>query len=328
MAAAKNIIVYGAGWIQNMGNAFIQLGSKEALEQAVPGANVHIVDGNDIPVPLSSTVNALNKAGSLPLLHFLKKPEQHRNHAVQARHIKMSDLTKPDAIVFSGVWLSKKFLEAHKKDLLSFKQRGIPIIFNGGGGTNYNQQEYADVKKLLEQIQPFAIISRDEKVYETYKNVIKHVYSGIDVGFFSADALPHPLPFTNKPTVYCFDRGPLPPHLKVHADTILTHHSVPGLRFNTFAHGKTFYSEFADDYLHLYANTHTVYSDRVHACVATLAFGNKAQLIDTTPRAFLFETVGAGAVRQKPVQLDKQLLAQKKQKHVEALRNIFSALSP
>ena len=43
------------------------------------------------------------------------------------------------------------------------------------------------------------------------------------------------------------------------------------------------------DYLLLYRNASEVYSDRVHACIPTLAFGNKARLFSNSPRIALFE---------------------------------------
>ena len=82
----------------------------------------------------------------------------------------------------------------------------------------------------------------------------------------------------------------------------------------------------ANDYLSLYANCSTVYSDRVHACVATLAFGNKARLIDDTPRAHLFETLDAGNVRNEIVQLDPEKFASKKQEHLDALSKALKDL--
>jgi len=99
-----------------------------------------------------------------------------------------------------------------------------------------------------------------------------------------------------------------------------------GLQYHDYKNHKIFFSEMADDYLSLYANCSTVYSDRVHACVATLAFGNKARLIDETPRAHLFETLDAGNVRNEIVQLDPEKFASKKQEHLNALTKALKDL--
>ena len=56
-------------------------------------------------------------------------------------------------------------------------------------------------------------------------------------------------------------------------------------------------SDIPDDYLHLFANASATYSDRVHACIPTLSFGNSARLYTTSPRATLFERAGVGEIR-------------------------------
>ena len=56
------------------------------------------------------------------------------------------------------------------------------------------------------------------------------------------------------------------------------------------------------DYLLLYRNASEVYSDRVHACIPTLAFGNKARLFSNSPRIALFENAKIPDVREKTCQ--------------------------
>lgn len=326
MTASKHILVYGGGWIQNMGNAFIQIGSRYAVEQAAPGAHVHLVDGNDIPVPLSPPEKILTIAGNFRLLHSLKNIERKRNMRIQKLRWGLWESARIDVVVFSGVWLSKKFLESHRSTFSLFRKRNIPIVFNGCGGTLYTPQEIADVTAILKEICPFGIISRDDATHHAYKNIFDRVSPGIDVGFFSMLAHGIPLPTSEQYTVYCFDRGPLPKELPLGDTTILTHHSVPGIAHNAFDGTRVFYSEFAQDYLNLYANAQAVYSDRVHACVAALASGRPAQLMDSTPRAQLFATVGAENVTNALTQLDMNLLRTKQEHHVSALRKILADL--
>ena len=87
-------------------------------------------------------------------------------------------------------------------------------------------------------------------------------------------------------------------------------------------------SDIPDDYLHLYANTSATYSDRVHACIATLAFGNAARLFLSTPRAHLFDRVGAGDITQRLVRLDMDRLRAEKARQVDALRAILEEVEP
>ena len=58
------------------------------------------------------------------------------------------------------------------------------------------------------------------------------------------------------------------------------------------------------DYLLLYRNASEVYSDRVHACIPTLAFGNKARLFSNSPRIALFENAKIPNVRERLVSIE------------------------
>ena len=308
-----------------MGNAFIQLGSQYALRKALPGANVYIVDGNTLALPSSTSEKILMKLGSLPMLGSVKGLWEKRLSNAKENEVKIPDLSDIDAVVLSGVWLSAKYLQYHKKEFMELKKRGIPLIINGGGGTFYDEKEKNAVGKLLEEIQPFALITRDEKAYAAHKDRVDLAFSGIDMGFFVSESFQCPLPM-KKRAVYCFDRGPLPSNLPVTDDTIITHHVQKALRYENFRKGRVFYSELAEDYLHLYAGCSTVYSDRVHACVATLAFGNQACLLDETPRAALFDAVEAGPIRKELVKIDQEKLRSKKEQHIGNLKKVFQEL--
>ena len=69
-------------------------------------------------------------------------------------------------------------------------------------------------------------------------------------------------------------------------------------------------SDYPLDYLFIYRNVAATHSDRVHACIPTLSFGNKAQLYSDSPRIALFENVGIDVAEMKrhPVALDADKL--------------------
>lgn len=320
----KNIVIYGAGWAHNIGNAFIQFGSRYSVEQVLPQSHVHILDANRFDPPLSATLKALVEVTKHVPLPFLRAPIDAAYSRAHASQVKLSSLVAIDAVILSGVWLTAKYLRAHRTDLLGFRQRGIPVILNGVSGTHYHAEEQEEVTQLLREIQPFAVISRDQPSFDLYRGACERMFSGMDVGFFVRDAYPHVLPLQRR-TVVCFDRGPLPAGLPLTTDTILTHHTLAALRYS-MREGATFMSELPEDYLHLYASADTVYSDRVHACVAALSYGNAACLMDRTPRAALFDRVGAGDLRTHPVRLDPSLLAERKEEHITFLRGIFREL--
>ncbi len=105
---------------------------------------------------------------------------------------------------------------------------------------------------------------------------------------------------------------------------VRTHHAVMSDTSHCFDRPYTMVSDLPSDYLSLYSHAHVTYSDRIHACIATLAFGNRAQLFGRhVPRLRMFERVGVGDILQHPVQLDMQILDDEKQKQVAFLRDIL-----
>lgn len=75
-------------------------------------------------------------------------------------------------------------------------------------------------------------------------------------------------------------------------------------------------------YLNIYRNTRLTLSNRVHACVPTLAYGNPAMLTARTNRARLFERVGLGRIQERPVTLEGELVREEHRRFVEFLRSI------
>jgi len=81
-------------------------------------------------------------------------------------------------------------------------------------------------------------------------------------------------------------------------------------------------SDYPLDYLFLYSNAEAVYSDRVHACITTLAFGNKVCLYSDSPRITLFENVGLKNMDRKLVSLYG--LNELQNKQISYLASVFS----
>lgn len=322
--SSRNIAIFGTGWAHNIGNAFIQLGSEYAVRAADPTANVHIIDSVVLQPPSSAGNRILAQLGTWLKLPALKSPVIQRGKKAKENQITLLELAKLDAIVLSGVWLTAGYLRLYKKALIACREQGTSIIFNGAGGTFYTPEEYREVAEILKEIRPKGIITRDHIAYEAYKDSLPNVLPGIDVGFFVNNACQDKLfPLRNAPRVYCFDRSTVPAHLPIDENTILAQHCANALRFNTLTKGRTFFSEVPEDYIRLYAGCSTLHSDRVHACVAALAFGNHAQLISETPRAHLFGNVGIEAIQEKLVQADTVLLQNKKDAHLKALKSIL-----
>lgn len=77
-------------------------------------------------------------------------------------------------------------------------------------------------------------------------------------------------------------------------------------------------------YLALYANAALTLSDRIHACVATMAYGGPAMLFSRSPRARIIERVGAETIFQQPTTLDLATLDGMRTAQIEFLQSVIT----
>ena len=64
-----------------------------------------------------------------------------------------------------------------------------------------------------------------------------------------------------------------------------------------------------------------MHSDRVHACIPTLAFGNKARLYSDSTRIALFENAGIPEIKEKVVSITG--LKEKQDAQIGFLKSLF-----
>ncbi|MGB1561412.1 MAG: polysaccharide pyruvyl transferase family protein [Sinimarinibacterium flocculans] len=119
---------------------------------------------------------------------------------------------------------------------------------------------------------------------------------------------------------HLLDRRRLPREIAGRMVIRAEHRFNPHMTYKIYQHPNAMASDEPWTYFTLYANARMTLSDRVHACVATLAYGNPAMLFTPSPRAALFERVGCGDIRQRPVQLDLGYLEEQRQQQLTWLR--------
>lgn len=321
------VVYYNSGWPINIGNAFIDYGSSYAIKAAVPQAKVYV-------------------ASELAKWVFWY------NGQPMERSLDLAELADVDFVVISGMSMCDEFIAVEGPVLNKLSERGVKIVFSGTGGEVYTEQEVANFRNFLKGLNLAGFISRDEVAYKNFRDLFPISYSGIDCAFFLGDCF-EALPLTIKDyVVYNFDNRPEPQIDQPNPHILRTHHTCNKLLFkpagmpkfllalhrrwpflekfqwkNPFlrylSQPNTLISDMPDDYLHLYASVSAVYTDRVHACISTLAFGNAAMLYSKTPRAYLFERVGANSIYQKLTRLDMNRLKEEKQKQTHALKEIL-----
>jgi hypothetical protein len=102
------------------------------------------------------------------------------------------------------------------------------------------------------------------------------------------------------------------------------HRFNPHVTWKIYKHPNGIAADEPYTYLTIYSGAEMTLSDRVHACVATLAYGKPAMLFHPTPRARLFERLGLAAIRQTPVSLSLERLEEERQAEVAFLRHAVS----
>ena len=319
------IIHNGGGWITNIGNAFLDYGSIESIKQACQTVEIHLTS------VLNRWVSYQIKKGLVGRL-LNKNPDM--SHVLN-----LQDLSEIDYIVQSGACLGPDWFNLHGDILQKSSEKGIKIIINGGGMTDntYSDDEIVSTRKILKKLKPFIFISRDEESYKNFYDLAEHSYNGIDVAFFLKDAY-KPQKVNTKPYVILnFDKDIEPSLDNLGIDQkyaiIRTHHSFwHNFSFDKYLSMKKMYyeknntmiSEIPEDYLALYANTNATYSDRVHACVATISYGNPARLVSNSPRSLLFERMKMIDITKKILYPTIKKIQDEKDKQIKFLSDIIA----
>lgn len=294
----RRILYYGGCWPTNIGNAFIDLGAMACMRRAFPGY-----------------------AGQM-LSEYPRWSFQRRHGRGDA--LDLLDRLDIDVVFVSGMTCCDEFVETEGVALLRARERGVEVVFNGCGQLDYDAGETRRFRAFLERLDPLAFVSRDRASYENVADVCPRRLDGIDCGFFLPEAYTPPAMRGEPYAVVNFDEAPAP-ELGLDLPVLRAQHAaVENLPEHALAHPDTLVSDVPEDYLALYAGCRETHSDRVHACVATLAYGNAARLYAKTPRAGLFQRVGGGAVGEELVRVDLAALGESRDAQVAFLAALLA----
>ena len=337
------ILFFGSGWPTNIGNAFIALGAIETLRAAAPDAVVTCLGtmsrwffgpGRSSAwarrgmVTENSFVRRMKRAllGSQPAGNRRRQADERMGNALEVASMAVCDL-----LVYAGSCMSENFLRVQGPTIVALRRRGIPVFLLGAGGSRYTNEEIEACRRFLNSIEPVAIVSRDAETYEAYRGCAASIHRGIDCAWFLPEAfIPLPLA-TESYIVLNFDHNDEPHVPACGRQVIRTHHESWRPRERYFSTPNTVISDTPEDYLTLYAHADEVHSDRVHACVAALAYARQARLYADTRRSLLFNEVGADGITTSLCRVNKPFLASKKTAQIEfvrqAIRNLCGRLA-
>ena len=319
------ILQNGGGWITNIGNAFIDLGCTKCLKNAALTAGVTV----DIHLTSSFGRWLFYHASRGFKGYFLERPGNLKNF------LNIVNYAKIDYVVQWGAFLSESWFKLHGSLLSKFSNKGVKLVFVGCGmGENaYSDEEILKTREYLKKLNPYILISRDQRTFDCFCDLAEYSHNGIDCAFWINEAY-RPLKLDMPEyVVFNFDKQP-EPAINIGKDkhVIRTHHAMWHnfslgqyfrMKRNYYDKKNTMISELPYDYLTLYANTGGTFSDRVHACIVTLAYGNPARLFGNPKRAVLFENLGAFNIAEKLVAPNMKKIESEKQIQIDFLSELL-----
>jgi len=101
------------------------------------------------------------------------------------------------------------------------------------------------------------------------------------------------------------------------------HRPHPMLRRKTYRSPNTMVNDTPYPYLELYSGSDLTLSNRMHACVAALAFGKPAMLFSSSPRLRLLERLNLERITTEPVTIDNLYLQEEKDKLCLFLKDVL-----
>ncbi|MGQ3410828.1 polysaccharide pyruvyl transferase family protein [Natrinema sp. LN54] len=319
-------------WTTNIGNGFIDYGARAMLERAFPDAE--IVETGGYPNHAADTAALWRGTRKFERMTGSGADYESPTHSIRRNVMNVSELIDADLAVLPGCVLSRPTFRKYFDTLTRLRERDIPIVIVGGGGEEYDEAEREDVEAVFDALDIEVLLTRDRTAYEEYGDLVEYLYDGIDCSLFLGDR-DRPPEANREFDVHTFDKQEEPDIDG--ASTIIRPDHAPfdepyhfpvgerarellGLETPLFEAENVFVSDQVADYLFLYANADVVRSDRIHACLPALTYGNRAQFYFDTPRANLFDRVPIdGDVTSEPVRFDMDELEREKDAQVEAL---------
>lgn len=317
---------YIGSWPQNIGNAFFDFGARAILNEAFPDAQFFNIGG---AVHWMFNTSALrHKESSLGNFGYraLKKINILSPFGNNNNSFEIGEVAEVDVLVFAGMSMCREFVENNGRTFLAAAERGVAVLGLGAGGSFYNNDEVRSFSEFFNKLPRASIITRDDDTFDMFSNDIKHIVKGIDCAFCLPEYFMPPRLSLPAYDVETFDEKFIDPPVINHYGRMVihAHHDLWGpLPLKYISKPNTMISDIPEDYLSLYSQVNTTHSDRVHACIASLAYGNRARLYSNTPRKALFKKMRLEAITSTDVSLNMDLRQEMKHNQIQHVKNII-----
>jgi len=311
----------------NIGNAFIDLGAKNLLSDLQKELNFTMYD-------YSGGYDVVLKEGyirSLPIniLRFgyffgdfitrvikgrvsLSKIFNIKNKKSSYSFIKYLN---PKYVIIPGMMLTKDGI----KKVISQIPKDSKLIFLGAGGI-YNKDTVNYISKVFKERKTnlFCLISREDLCFNIYHKYFDYSFPGVDCGFFVRFAYTPPK-LGSKLIALTFDFLDEPLDIFSQYKYLLdgaiivrpSHSYTLEEGYNIIHHfpkENLFVSDNVYDYLTIYYNSKYIFTDRIHAAVVGLSYGNFVKLYKIDDRINIFKKIGAENLVEKPIKIDGDVI--------------------
>lgn len=342
-------------WSTNIGNAFFQLGAVYAIEQAYPGAHVFAIgdQAGYYNTSQGNHPNSIDYAKHLDLdaiviLGPYVRPEMNNivSDLIRTQHEKGAKIMVLAAGMMqydSGtIELSRSLMKdcpPHiftSRDTETYEALGdLPeFAFDGVDVATFVSDLFP---KIPTDLEPYVAMNFDqipEPVISPRSDFSGRVDRSFDFEGTTWDVR-HPKWRTEmcyKKRAYIFldsllglNTGPARVDGKLIVRT--DHRYNPFLMKKNYRAPMMYTGDVPHSYLNIYANADLTISNRVHACVATVAYGNPAMLFTRSPRAYLLKRLGLDRIKDEPQRVDLGFLRDEKNKLIawlgDRLRETF-----
>jgi hypothetical protein len=305
----------------NIGDGFYQTSIENMLREMFPGSAVSVFEGP------------------------IRRAFRPRSGALGGKAFDLGQVQDADAYVLSGPILNGEFSNYYGELIKRWHSLNKPYLLLSAHGT------YRPAIDLLRKYPPVALSTRDEATFAALDDVDVPKMNGVCYAFFvSKTMIPCDIAANEQFIVSSFYKSPEPslalggsgmpldqalqigvprvyrrPAIQKHLlwfrpypgsigpyKIIRAHHDI-GMRLPTshYSYPNSFFSFNPSGYLSLYKHTACTITDRVHAAVVTMSFGNPAIYCSASTRDGLFTANGitrqqGQARRIEPECLDRQ----------------------
>lgn len=296
-----SIMYYNNCWFTNVGEAFIDIGAMNLIKKIFP--NERIIN--------FSRMNKFYLRGIVDEKKNKEVKELNMWEYIGGEDVKY--------VVLSGMFACEEYVSSLENDdfIQALLGRGVKLIYLGLGQSIYSAKETTIFRGYLEKVKPALIVSRDDKTYQNFKDVIPSI-RGMDCAFWVKDSYdPSKCKTLKKYDVLSYNRSEESERaINMIGETFIRmqHMQYWCCRDENGIKDNMLISDTPYDYLTCYAFADRVFTDLVHATIISLQYGKHVLFEGVDNRKTVIESID-------DLEVDQDGLIYIKEQHLEKNKN-------